>query len=64
MGCNGSVIEKYPNFRGQTQRVLDRLVEMDGGLKRGADGGVSLEIANESAIFGAAVAVCCVDHHS
>ncbi|KAF2236741.1 actin-like ATPase domain-containing protein [Viridothelium virens] len=63
IGCNGSVIEKYPNFRVTTQAVLDQLIERDGGPKRGKDGGVSLEIANESAIFGAAVAVCCVDHH-
>ena len=64
IGCNGSVIEKYPGFRATTQSVLDQLVEMDGGMKRGPNSGVSLEIANESAIFGAAVAVCCVDQCS
>ncbi|KAI9661177.1 MAG: hypothetical protein M1821_009504 [Bathelium mastoideum] len=63
IACNGSVIEKYPGFREATQTVLDQLVEMDGGLKREQHGGVSLDIAYESAICGAAVAVCCVDQH-
>jgi hexokinase len=58
VGCNGSVIELYPSFLKNTQNVLDGLTGVgEKGMKK-----VELEIAIESAIFGAAVAVACVDH--
>ncbi|KAI9699531.1 MAG: hypothetical protein M1820_007162 [Bogoriella megaspora] len=63
ISCNGSVIEKYPGFKLETQRVLDQMVELDGGRQRESGGGVSLDISYESAIFGAAVAASCVDLH-
>ncbi|KAF2672963.1 actin-like ATPase domain-containing protein [Microthyrium microscopicum] len=53
IGCNGSVIERYPDFRARTQRTLDAL--MHGSQT------VELEIAVESAIYGAAVAVGCLE---
>lgn len=57
IGCNGSVIEKYPLFRELCQSHLDELT----GLSGAEPGSISLEIAVESAIFGAAVAVCCLE---
>lgn len=57
IGCNGSVIERYPMFRSTCQSYLDDLVELSGGQRQS----VVLEIAVESAIFGAAVAVCCLE---
>jgi hexokinase len=57
IGCNGSVIEKYPGFFDHTQSYLDELCVRSGGRK----GGIVLEIAIESAIFGAAVAVCALE---
>lgn len=56
MGCNGSVVERYPRFRERCQRVLDELTALSGA----APGAVVLEVAYESAIFGAAVSVCCL----
>jgi hexokinase len=55
IGCNGSVIEKYPRFRQMTQEYLDQLTAISGARP----GVVTLECAIESTIFGAAVAVCC-----
>jgi hexokinase len=54
IGCNGSVIEKYPFFRELCQSHLDELTSASGAAPKS----ISLEIAFESAIFGAAVAVC------
>lgn len=57
IGCNGSVIEKYPLFRELCQSHLDELTAASGADTKA----ISLEIAVESAIFGAAVAACCLD---
>jgi len=57
MGCNGSVIEKYPLFRELCQSHLDELTTASGAGPKS----ISLEVAVESAIFGAAVAVCCLE---
>jgi hexokinase len=57
IGCNGSVIERYPLFRSTCQSYLDELIELSGAHPQS----VVLEIAVESAIFGAAVAVCCLE---
>ena len=57
IGCNGSVIEKYPLFRQLCQSHLDDLTAASGAAPKS----ISLEIAVESAIFGAAVAVCCLE---
>jgi hexokinase len=58
IGCNGSIIEKYPLFRELCQSHLDELTTTSGAEPKS----ISLEIAVESAIFGAAVAVCCLEH--
>lgn len=60
IGCNGSIIERYPRFRAVAQSYLDDLITASGGLS----GSVVLEVAYESAIFGAAVAACCLEEHS
>ncbi|KAK5137518.1 hypothetical protein LTR08_008497 [Meristemomyces frigidus] len=57
IACNGTVIERYPEFRCCCQRQLDELCELSGASK----GAVTLEMAPESSIFGAAVAVCCIE---
>lgn len=57
IGCNGSIIERYPNFRSVAQSQVDDLIELSGGRR----GSVVLEVAYESAIFGAAVAACCLE---
>jgi hexokinase len=57
IGCNGSIIERYPRFRSVVQSYLDELIASSGGVP----GSVVLEIAYESAIFGAAVAACCLE---
>ena len=56
VGCNGSVVERYPRFRERTQRVLDELTALSGA----PPAAVVLEVAQESAIFGAAVSVGCL----
>ena len=53
IGCNGSVIEKYPGFKATVQFHLDTLTEMSGGTPYS----VVLEPAVESALLGAAVAI-------
>ncbi|KAL0265219.1 N-acetylglucosamine kinase 1 [Diplodia seriata] len=61
ISCNGSVIEKYPSFRTVSQQFVDELTSLSGASARAVD----LEMAIESSIFGAAVAVCCLeDRHS
>jgi hexokinase len=57
VGCNGSVIEQYPNFRQTAQIFLDQLVESSGGEVHS----VVLVVAHESSILGAAIAACVVD---
>ncbi|CBX99840.1 hypothetical protein IAQ61_002926 [Plenodomus lingam] len=57
IGCNGSVIEKYPLFRELCQSHLDELTTASGAGAKA----ISLEIAHESAIYGAAVAVSCLE---
>lgn len=54
VGCNGSVIERYPRFRERTQGWIDVL----GG---DGNGRVRLQMTGESALVGAAVAVACRD---
>ena len=56
IACDGSMIEKYPGFRQCTQRYLDKLCVLSGA----SEGAVTLEMAPESSIFGAAVAVACM----
>jgi hexokinase len=60
VGCNGSVIELYPGFLEKTQKILDSLTGMDEKGNRKVD----LSIAIESAIFGAAVGVACLDNET
>lgn len=60
VGCNGSVIERYPGFRDNTQAFLDQLTTLSGATA----GSVVLEPAYESAILGAAVGVCCLEGQS
>jgi len=57
VSCNGSVIEKYPSYRRLCQTYLDELTEMSGAQPHS----VVLEMADEAAIYGAAVAACCLD---
>ncbi|KAF2499999.1 actin-like ATPase domain-containing protein [Lophium mytilinum] len=57
IGCNGSVIEKYPYFKDLCQSYLDELTDLSGAEPHS----VVLEPAVESAIFGAAVGVCCLE---
>ncbi|KAK6431653.1 N-acetylglucosamine kinase 1 [Oleoguttula sp. CCFEE 5521] len=57
VACNGTILERYPGFRAQTQSYIDELCVFSGAAK----GAVTLEMAPESSIFGAAVAVCCLE---
>lgn len=57
VACNGTVIEKYPGYRELCQRHLDDMC-VQSGASRGA---VTLKMAPESSIFGAAVAVACME---
>ena len=54
IACNGSVIEKYPNFKARVQEWLDILIPTSS-----AQGRVQLEVTSDSALVGAAVAVAC-----
>ena len=56
IACNGTVMERYPSFRARCQKYLDELTSMSGAAARS----VTLEMAPESSIFGAAVAVSCL----
>ncbi|KAK4542200.1 hypothetical protein LTR36_007047 [Oleoguttula mirabilis] len=60
IACDGTIVEKYPDFRSSCQRHLDELCVLSGASK----GAVTLEMAPESSIFGAAVAVCCLEDTS
>jgi hexokinase len=59
IGCNGTVIERYPGFRTLSQRYIDALTTFSGA----SPNAVALEMAVESALFGAAVAVSCLEDH-
>ncbi|KAJ8069673.1 hypothetical protein OCU04_000102 [Sclerotinia nivalis] len=54
---NGSVLENYPEFRNNTQKHIDMLIEASGAKS----GTVELVYAEESSLLGAAVAVACCD---
>ncbi len=56
IACDGSMVEKYPGFRQCAQRYLDSLCILSGA----SVGPVALDLAPESSIFGAAVAVACM----
>lgn len=56
IACDGSMVEKYPGFRQCAQRYLDRLCILSGS----SEGAVTLDLAPESSIFGAAVAAACM----
>ncbi|KAF2767618.1 actin-like ATPase domain-containing protein [Teratosphaeria nubilosa] len=56
IACDGTIVAKYPDFRTCCQRYLDELCELSGASR----GAVTLELATESSIFGAAVASCCL----
>ncbi len=60
IACNGTIVEKYPDFRACCQRQLDELCELSGAAK----GAVNLAMAPESSLFGAAVAVACIGDES
>lgn len=60
IACNGTIIEKYPGYRERCQRHLDDLCEQSGASR----GAVALSMAPESSIFGAAVAVACMEEQS
>jgi hexokinase len=58
IACDGSVINKYPGFRDRCQSYLDVITKESGVSSMAADKPtITLELAHESAIFGAAVAV-------
>ncbi|KAL1994578.1 hypothetical protein VTN49DRAFT_2048 [Thermomyces lanuginosus] len=58
IACDGSVINKYPGFRENCQRYLNTLTAQTNAASGEEGGGsITLELADESAIFGAAVAV-------
>lgn len=57
IACDGSMVEKYPRFRQATQEYLDQLCTLSGS----SAGAVTLDLAPEGSIFGAAVAVSCND---
>ncbi|KAK5107863.1 hypothetical protein LTR62_000623 [Meristemomyces frigidus] len=56
VACDGTIIEKYPAFRSNCQAKLDELCVLSGAV----EGAVSLDMAPDSSIFGAAVAVACI----
>ena len=58
IASNGSVIEKYPGFRSRCQDYIAEMIECDGSTEQELQGSeVILQVANEAAILGAAVAV-------
>ena len=52
IGCDGSVINKYPGYMSRSQDLLDQLIALEQSRHRR----VVLENAGESAVLGAAVA--------
>lgn len=59
IACNGTVAEKYPGFLSGCHKVLNELCIKSGADPSGST--VKLEMSPESSIFGAAVAVCCLE---
>lgn len=57
IACNGTIVEKYPRLRSCCQEYLDELCVLSGASK----GAVKLEMAPESSILGAAVAVASME---
>jgi hexokinase len=58
IACTGSVIEKYPNFRTRCERYIGEMIAArDGGFGSFPPELVVLEVTNDGAILGAAVAV-------
>lgn len=61
IACDGSVINKYPGFKDRCQKYLDMLAQEteypSEVLEQSTKPSISLELAPESAILGAAVAV-------
>lgn len=61
IACDGSVINKYPGFRDRCQGYLNQLTQQtnssQGPLDPATSPYIRLELAPESAILGAAVAV-------
>lgn len=57
IACTGTIIEKYPGYRQRCQNHIDDLCEQFGGSR----GAITLSMAPESSIFGAAVAVACME---
>jgi hexokinase len=57
IACNGTIIEKYPGYMERCQRLLDDLCELSGASR----GAMTLSMAPESSIFGAAVAAACME---
>ena len=62
IACTGSVIEKYPNFRARCEQSIEKMI-VAGDLSYGAFPPelVVLEVIDDAAIFGAAVAVAITD---
>ncbi|KAA8642138.1 hypothetical protein EYZ11_008969 [Aspergillus tanneri] len=65
IACDGSVINKYPGFRDRCQTYIYQLIQetnaSQGSLNEASNPSVSLELAPECAILGAAVAVAVAD---
>jgi hexokinase len=57
IACDGSVINKYPGFKDQCQAYLDLLAQQTATSEALKTQFITLELAPDSAIFGAAVAV-------
>lgn len=60
IACNGSIMEKYPHFKPRCQAYLDQLALLSGQEHTQDENrrlaGVTIEMAAESSVFGAAVA--------
>lgn len=61
IACNGSVIEKYPGFRSRCQGYIATMIEA-GADPTTQNSEVVLEMADEAAVRGAAVAVAVGEH--
>ncbi len=54
IGCDGSVINKYPGYMGRSQEIMDQLITLEGA--KGQYKRVMFEKTNDSAVLGAGVA--------
>ncbi|KAF2226460.1 hypothetical protein BDZ85DRAFT_278409 [Elsinoe ampelina] len=64
IACNGSILEKYPDFRERCQEYIDALTTLsvgEMGLESRKGRLVELSMARESSMFGAAVAAACCE---